>query len=77
MENGFLNEAGVALTEALAVNLILRKIVIVLPEVAIDNESFPKDQSGLTAVANSLREHTALQDFFWAEFGSRLVAEQI
>jgi hypothetical protein len=35
LENGFSNEAGVAMMEALTVNIILRKIIIVLPEATL------------------------------------------
>jgi hypothetical protein len=39
--------------------------------------TFPIDPSGLTALANALREHTALQDFTWIDFGSPTEAAQI
>jgi hypothetical protein len=50
----------------------LRKLVI-----GLERETFPRDLSGLTALANALREHTALQEFFWFDFDSRLEAAQI
>jgi hypothetical protein len=34
-------------------------------------ESLPIDPSGLAALANALREHTTLKDFFWADPRSR------
>jgi hypothetical protein len=38
----------------------VRKLVITL-----DPSSFPRDPSGLLALANALREHTVLQEFTW------------
>jgi hypothetical protein len=32
-----------------------------------DGETFPTDPSGLTALANALREHTSLQEFSWID----------
>jgi hypothetical protein len=40
----------------------LRNLVI-----TIADESFPRDAFGLIALANALREHTALQEFNWAD----------
>jgi hypothetical protein len=45
---------------------LLRKLIFVL-----DPESFSRDPSGLTALANALREHSAIKIFSWSEFGSR------
>jgi hypothetical protein len=45
---------------------LLRKLIFVL-----DPESFSRDPSGLTALANALREHAALKIFSWSEFGAR------
>jgi hypothetical protein len=39
-------------------------------EVAVEFGSFPRDPSGLAALANALREHTSLQEFTWFDFGS-------
>jgi hypothetical protein len=44
----------------------LRELVI-----RIRGQTFSRDPSGLTALANALREHTALQEFRWIDFGSR------
>jgi hypothetical protein len=38
--------------------------------------SFPKDPSGLTALANALREHTAMREFTWFDHCHQLVAVQ-
>jgi hypothetical protein len=40
--------------------------------VLLEGENFPDDSSGLTAFANALREHTALQYFSWFDLISRL-----
>jgi hypothetical protein len=45
--------------------------------IGLDGETFPRDSSGLTALANALREHTSLQEFTWFDFDSRLEAAQI
>jgi hypothetical protein len=42
--------------------------------VELEGESFPGDSSGLTALANSLKELIALQGFTWFDFVSRLEA---
>jgi hypothetical protein len=39
--------------------------------------TFPRYPSGLTALANALREHTALQEFIWGDLYSRTEAAQI
>jgi hypothetical protein len=36
--------------------------------IAIEGETVPRDPSGLAALANALREHTALQEFTWADW---------
>jgi hypothetical protein len=41
-------------------------------EVKTRGETFPRDQSGLTALANALREHKKLYGFCWFDFVSRL-----
>jgi hypothetical protein len=40
-------------------------------KVIIRGETFPIDPSGPTELANALREHAALQEFMWLNFGSR------
>jgi hypothetical protein len=40
--------------------------------IRIEGRTFPRDSSGLTALANALREHTALQEFRWFDFASRM-----
>jgi hypothetical protein len=45
--------------------------------IGLDGESFTRDPSGLTALANALREHTALEDFTWFDLGSRMETTQI
>jgi hypothetical protein len=45
--------------------------------VELEGENFPEDSSGLTALANALREHTALQEFTWFDLISRLEAEAV
>jgi hypothetical protein len=45
-------------------------------ELVINDNTFPRDPFGLISLANSLREHTALQEFTWADFCSRLEAAQ-
>jgi hypothetical protein len=42
--------------------------------IRVDGRTFPDDSSGLTALANALREHTALQEFRWFDFGTRMEA---
>jgi hypothetical protein len=37
-------------------------------EIELWGRTFPGDSSGLTALANALREHTALQDFTWIDY---------
>jgi hypothetical protein len=46
-------------------------------EVNVDGQEFPSDSSGLTALANALREHETLQDFTWLDFVSRLQAGSV
>jgi hypothetical protein len=46
----------------------LHVLAISLP---VGVESFPRDSSGLTALANALRGHTALQAFVWLDCGSQ------
>jgi hypothetical protein len=41
------------------------------------SETIPRDPSGLTALANALRERTALEEFWWADLCPRLEAAQI
>jgi hypothetical protein len=36
--------------------------------VAVEFGCFPRDPSGLAALANALREHTALQEFTWFDW---------
>jgi hypothetical protein len=43
----------------------LRKLEIVLGSAS---ETFPRDPSGITALANALREHTALQEFLFYDW---------
>jgi hypothetical protein len=45
--------------------------------VVVIGEAFPGDPSGLTALANALREHTALQEFAWLVGCSPMEAAQI
>jgi hypothetical protein len=40
-------------------------------EFRMHDESFPRDPSGMIALANALREHTALQDLAWYDFADR------
>jgi hypothetical protein len=40
-------------------------------------ETIPRDPSGMIALANALREHTALQEFTWADLCTRLETAQI
>jgi hypothetical protein len=42
--------------------------------IRLDGRNFPRDSSGLTALADTLREHTTLQDFRWFDFGTRMEA---
>jgi hypothetical protein len=42
----------------------LRKLYVSLK----DGETVPRDPSGLTALANALREHTALEEFTWIDW---------
>jgi hypothetical protein len=44
--------------------------------IGIEGETFPKDSSGLTALANAIREHTVLEKFAWFDPYSQLEAEQ-
>jgi hypothetical protein len=41
-------------------------------EIHIRGRTFPEVSSGLTALANALREHTAFQEFTWFDYVSRL-----
>jgi hypothetical protein len=41
-------------------------------KVNLSGQNSPGDSSGLTALANALREHTALRDFNWYNYVSRL-----
>jgi hypothetical protein len=41
-------------------------------EVCLRGETFSIALPGLSALANSLKEHTALQKFTWSDFGSRI-----
>jgi hypothetical protein len=45
--------------------------------VLLEGENFPEDSSGLAAFANALREHTALQKFWWFDLINRLEAVQM
>jgi hypothetical protein len=45
-------------------------------DVVLERGSFPRDPSGMIALANALREHTTLQRFFWLEYGSRIEVAQ-
>jgi hypothetical protein len=49
-----------------------------LRELSVDGagETFPGDPSGLTALANALREHTALEELYCFDYGSRIEAAQ-
>jgi hypothetical protein len=49
---------------------LLRKLVIAI----LEDDTFPRDPPGLTALANTLREHTALQRFGWVDGAPRLEA---
>jgi hypothetical protein len=44
--------------------------------VRLQGDTFPRDPSGLTALASAFREHTALQDFRWIDFCPLLRAAQ-
>jgi hypothetical protein len=44
--------------------------------IALDSETFPRDPSGLTALANAIRQHKALRDFRWIDFCPLLGAAQ-
>jgi hypothetical protein len=46
-------------------------------EIGVLGEAIPRDPSGMIALANALREHTALQDFNWGDGCSRLEATHI
>jgi hypothetical protein len=39
-------------------------------EIVQQSQMFPKDPTGLTALANALREHTALEEFTWLDWFS-------
>jgi hypothetical protein len=41
-------------------------------EIKLWGQNFPGDSSGPTALANALREHTALREFTWFDYVSRL-----
>jgi hypothetical protein len=43
--------------------------------IGVGGRIFPRDQSGLTALANALREHTALREFTWYDSVSWLELE--
>jgi hypothetical protein len=58
-----------AVADAVKKAHLLRKLVITL------GATFPRDPSGLAALANALREHTVLQEFGW--FDLRLEATPI
>jgi hypothetical protein len=45
--------------------------------IGLDGETFPRDPSGLIALAGALREHTVLQEFSSFDFGSRGEAAHI
>jgi hypothetical protein len=40
-------------------------------------ENSPRDPSGIIALANALREHTNLQEFFWNDLNFQMEAVQI
>jgi hypothetical protein len=42
-------------------------------DVRIHGETFPRDSSGLAALANALREHMALEEFAWYDYISPLL----
>jgi hypothetical protein len=42
----------------------------------LEGENFPIDSSGINALANALRKHTALRTFSWIDFCSRMEAAQ-
>jgi hypothetical protein len=42
----------------------------------LEGETLPRDSSGLTALANAIREHTALYHFAWLDSCDRLEAAQ-
>jgi hypothetical protein len=46
-------------------------------DIAVLGESIPRDPSGMIALANALREHTALQEFLWADLCTRRETAQI
>jgi hypothetical protein len=58
-----------AVTDAVKNARSLCKLII-----ALDDQTLPRDSSGLTALANALREHAALQEFRWIDFNSRMQA---
>jgi hypothetical protein len=45
-------------------------------EIVLQDGTFPRDPSGLTVLANALREHTALQEFGWVDICSRIEVAQ-
>jgi hypothetical protein len=53
-----------AVAEAVHNAQSLRKLVV-----EQQCEVFPRDPSGMIALANALREHTGLRDFMWVDFG--------
>jgi hypothetical protein len=55
-----------AVAEAVNNAQSLRKLVV-----EQQCEVFPKDPSGMIALANALREHTGLRDFMWVDFEPR------
>jgi hypothetical protein len=44
--------------------------------ILLDGETFPRDSSGLAALARALREHKALEEFEWVDICSRMEAAQ-
>jgi hypothetical protein len=46
-------------------------------EIGLDGETVPRDPAGLTALANALKEHTALQTFNWVDYCSRMEAAPV
>jgi hypothetical protein len=45
--------------------------------IGLYGQSFLEDSSGLTALANALREHTALREFTWFDYVTRLQAAPV
>jgi hypothetical protein len=61
-----------AVAEAVQNAQSLRKLIFL-----VHNESFPRDPSGMIALANALRERTTLQEFVCIEFGSPIEMEAV